>query len=176
MKCASSNRKTISMNEITNHSVPIICDIYVVDGKIEKATLSHNIDANSCSWNVWFCTNTKNREEVLEAIRKWLIAYFSNAVTNDLPLKLYGTDFRQKVLRTLYDTSVGTTMSYQDLAHCAGNLKAARAVGSCCKENPIPFFIPCHRVIKKNGSFGEFLFGVEMKRAILLLEKAICKN
>ena len=61
----------------------------------------------------------------------------------------------------------GQTISYGQLANLTGHPGAARAVGSICKHNPLPIIIPCHRIIKSNGSLGEYAFGAELKKQLL---------
>lgn len=87
------------------------------------------------------------------------------------PLLPDGTPFQKKIWAALRQIPVGETVSYSELAEIIGHPKAARAVGSACAANPIPFLIPCHRVICANGNIGQFLFGATMKRALLCSEK-----
>ncbi|MBA3523090.1 MAG: methylated-DNA--[protein]-cysteine S-methyltransferase [Geodermatophilaceae bacterium] len=90
----------------------------------------------------------------------------------DLPLDLRLTAgaFRRAVLAHLPDIAYGTTASYATLAAAAGNPKAVRAVGSACATNPLPVVVPCHRVVRSDGTLGQYLGGVEAKRALLSLE------
>ena len=70
-------------------------------------------------------------------------------------------DFRQKVLLVLKNqVKFGETISYGDLARLSGSPKAAQAVGSAVSNNPISFVIPCHRVIKSDGSIGNYSKGI----------------
>jgi methylated-DNA-[protein]-cysteine S-methyltransferase len=64
----------------------------------------------------------------------------------------------------------GETRTYADLARGAGNERAVRAAGSACSRNPIPLVVPCHRVVRSDGSMGLYAGGVEMKRKLLELE------
>ena len=71
-------------------------------------------------------------------------------------------DFRQKVLLVLKNqVKFGETISYGDLARLSGSPKAAQAVGSAVSNNPISFVIPCHRVIKSDGSIGNYSKGTK---------------
>jgi methylated-DNA-[protein]-cysteine S-methyltransferase len=65
----------------------------------------------------------------------------------------------------------GETRTYTDLAREAGNERAVRAAGSACSRNPIPLVVPCHRVVRSDGSFGLYAGGVEMKRRLLEMER-----
>ena len=73
----------------------------------------------------------------------------------DLPLDLrLARGFRRQVLEELRDVRFGTTVSYSDLARATGRPRAVRAVGTACATNPIPIVIPCHRVLRRDGSLG----------------------
>ncbi len=90
----------------------------------------------------------------------------------DLPLDLrLAHGFRRHVLDELRDVGYGTTVSYSELAQAAGNPRAVRAVGSACATNPIPIVIPCHRVLRSDGSLGGYGGGLHVKRALLDLEQ-----
>ena len=67
----------------------------------------------------------------------------------------------------------GTTVSYATLAASAGNAKAVRAAGSVCSHNPIPLVVPCHRVVRSDGSTGNYLAGRAAKESLLALEGAV---
>ena len=81
--------------------------------------------------------------------------------------------FRRTVLGTLAtDVGYGRTATYAAVAELAGNPKAVRAVGTACATNPLPVVVPCHRVIRSDGSMGGYLGGPEAKRTLLALEAA----
>lgn len=80
------------------------------------------------------------------------------------------TPFRARALHTLSQVPYGETVTYAELAHAAGSPKAVRAAGSACATNPLPLFIPCHRVLRADGSLGGYRGGVEAKRFLLALE------
>ena len=83
------------------------------------------------------------------------------------------TGFRRTVLGTLAsDVGYGHTASYATVASLAGNPKAVRAVGTACATNPLPVVVPCHRVVRADGSIGGYLGGVAAKQALLALEAA----
>ncbi|HEX3359883.1 MAG TPA: methylated-DNA--[protein]-cysteine S-methyltransferase [Solirubrobacterales bacterium] len=65
----------------------------------------------------------------------------------------------------------GETRTYTDLARAAGNERAVRAAGSACSRNPIPLIVPCHRVLRSDGSLGGYAGGLEMKQRLLELER-----
>jgi methylated-DNA-[protein]-cysteine S-methyltransferase len=80
--------------------------------------------------------------------------------------------FRRTVLGHLAtDIGYGTSASYAKLALLSGSPKAVRAVGTACATNPIPIVVPCHRVIRSDGTMGNYRGGPEAKRALLDLER-----
>jgi AraC family transcriptional regulator of adaptative response/methylated-DNA-[protein]-cysteine methyltransferase len=86
--------------------------------------------------------------------------------------KLYpiGTDFQQSVWSALQQVPIGKTTTYAHIAECIGRPKAVRAVGTAIGANPIALLIPCHRVIRTDGSLGGFRWGLECKKKILQWE------
>ena len=99
--------------------------------------------------------------------------YFAAGALDDaVPLDFTGcTPFHRRVLVTLArEVAPGETVSYGELAARAGNPAAVRAVGTCMARNPLPIFVPCHRVVAKSG-LGGFGWGLAAKRALLALER-----
>lgn len=89
----------------------------------------------------------------------------------DLPLDLtLARGFRRTVLQHLRDVEYGTSTSYAALAAAAGSPRAVRAVGTACARNPLPLLIPCHRVLRSDGSLGGYRGGLEIKARLLALE------
>jgi methylated-DNA-[protein]-cysteine S-methyltransferase len=80
--------------------------------------------------------------------------------------------FRRTVIARLADIPYGSTSSYAAVARAAGNPAAVRAVGSACSHNPVPLVLPCHRVVRSDGTLGQYLGGVEAKATLLGLEGA----
>jgi AraC family transcriptional regulator of adaptative response/methylated-DNA-[protein]-cysteine methyltransferase len=87
------------------------------------------------------------------------------------PLNLYGTNFQKSVWKSLRKIPFGSTVSYQDIAGSIGLPNAVRAVAHAVACNPVAFLVPCHRVIRKNGSLGGFRWGIERKISMLKWEK-----
>ncbi len=85
------------------------------------------------------------------------------------PLNLYlrGTNFQIKVWEALLRIPAGSVVTYQDIAVAIGMPRAARAVGNAVGQNPVPVLIPCHRVIRKDGNFGNYGYGRARKKALL---------
>jgi methylated-DNA-[protein]-cysteine S-methyltransferase len=91
----------------------------------------------------------------------------------DLPLDFsLSTGFRRTVLGHLPTIAYGHTASYAAVAAAVGHPKAVRAVGTACATNPLPVVVPCHRVVRSDGSAGGYLGGPAAKRALLALEAA----
>ena len=92
------------------------------------------------------------------------------ALGHDLPLDIRGTAFQRRVWEALRAISAGTTASYGVIADRIGSPNAARAVARACAANPLAIAIPCHRVVRNDGTLGGYRWGVERKRALLALE------
>lgn len=91
----------------------------------------------------------------------------------DLPLDFQlSSGFRREVLAHLPEIAYGKTASYAAIAELAGSPKAVRAVGTACATNPLPIVIPCHRVIRSDGSLGGYAGGPVAKETLLALEAA----
>jgi methylated-DNA-[protein]-cysteine S-methyltransferase len=91
----------------------------------------------------------------------------------DLPLDLsLSAGFRQLVQRHLPEIGYGQTRSYGQVAALVGNPKAVRAVGTACATNPLPVVVPCHRVLRADGTPGGYAGGPEAKVTLLRLEAA----
>ena len=88
----------------------------------------------------------------------------------DLRYRLNGTNLQMKVWSALQEIPYGRTVSYKELAHMIGHDGSQRAVGNAVGKNPIPIFIPCHRVIRSDGGIGGYLYGENIKRALLRTE------
>ncbi len=84
--------------------------------------------------------------------------------------KTQGTEFQQYVWMEISKISAGETRTYGELAEAIGRPKAVRAVGSACGHNPVPLFIPCHRVKGAHGGLGGFSAGLPWKMLLLTLE------
>jgi methylated-DNA-[protein]-cysteine S-methyltransferase len=86
------------------------------------------------------------------------------------PLDLEGTEFQKSVWRQLLKIKPGSTKSYGEVAQAVGRPRAVRAVGSACGANPVPLFVPCHRVLAANKKIGGFGSGLDWKRRLLAVE------
>jgi AraC family transcriptional regulator of adaptative response/methylated-DNA-[protein]-cysteine methyltransferase len=90
----------------------------------------------------------------------------------DLPLDIQGTVFQQKVWQALRKIPYGTTVTYSELANRIGAPNAARAVASACAANTLAVVIPCHRVVRQDGSPSGYRWGIALKQALIEKEAA----
>ncbi|NMC33393.1 MAG: methylated-DNA--[protein]-cysteine S-methyltransferase [Veillonellaceae bacterium] len=117
-------------------------------------------------------TTSIQETPLLQEAAQQLQDYLSGKLTHfSLPLQPAGTAFMQQVWRRLCEIPYGETASYKNLAESLGKPNAARAVGMANHCNPIPIFIPCHRVIGANGSLVGYRGGLDLKSRLLKLEK-----
>ena len=100
-----------------------------------------------------------------------ITAYLSGSRLAELPLRPAGTAFEQAVWQALRQIPHGRTRCYADIAAAIGRPSSTRAVGRAVGKNPILLFIPCHRVIGKDGSLTGFSAGLDLKRFLLELEQ-----
>jgi O-6-methylguanine DNA methyltransferase len=82
-----------------------------------------------------------------------------------------GTDFQRQVWQAIAGIPPGKTKTYGELAQTIGRPRACRAVANACGKNPLPLFIPCHRVVAANGRIGGFSAGLPWKRLLLSAEQ-----
>lgn len=90
----------------------------------------------------------------------------------DLPLDIQGTAFQERVWRALRDVPAGVTVTYADIAQRIGSPAAVRAVAGACAANHLAVAVPCHRVIRTDGTISGYRWGVERKAALLHREAA----
>jgi AraC family transcriptional regulator of adaptative response/methylated-DNA-[protein]-cysteine methyltransferase len=101
-----------------------------------------------------------------------MMALFQRKSSTPMRLYLSGTNFQIKVWEALLQIPPGSVVSYEDVAMHIGMPSASRAVGNAISRNPIPVLIPCHRVIRKSGEFGDYRWGASRKKALLGWEMA----
>jgi methylated-DNA-[protein]-cysteine S-methyltransferase len=108
----------------------------------------------------------------LDAAARELDEYFAGRRRSfDLPLDLrLAQGFRRSVLDALPGIGYGSTASYAAVARLAGSPAAVRAVGTACARNPLPLVIPCHRVVRSDGTPGQYAGGPTAKQTLLTLE------
>ena len=91
----------------------------------------------------------------------------------ELPLDIRGTVFQQRVWQALRDIPAGRTVSYGEVARAIGAPEAVRAVAGACASNAIAVAIPCHRVVRNDGSLSGYRWGVERKRVLIQRESGV---
>jgi methylated-DNA-[protein]-cysteine S-methyltransferase len=110
----------------------------------------------------------------LDAVARQLDEYFGKRRTAfEVPVDLrLAEGFRRSVIEHLREIGYGVRESYAEVAAAVGNPRAVRAVGTACAHNPLPVVIPCHRVVRSDGSTGQYVGGSAAKTALLALEAA----
>lgn len=93
----------------------------------------------------------------------------------DLPLDIQGTAFQKRVWQALQTVPTGIQLSYSELANMIGQPTAIRAVASACAANLLALAIPCHRIVKKDGSVSGYRWGVARKQRLLDMERALSR-
>lgn len=112
-----------------------------------------------------------NETEIIKKAYKQLIEYFDGKRKDfSLPLAPSGAEFMKKVWNALIDIPYGETRSYKDIAEIINHPKAYRAVGLANNRNPIPIFIPCHRVIGADKKLVGYGGGLDIKEKLLKIE------
>lgn len=119
---------------------------------------------------------TSRREEDRQGLDAWLGPIAASVQTAaeipDLPADLRGTDFQLRVWRALMAIPRGETRSYKELARSLDRPEAARAVARACATNRTALLVPCHRVVRTDGTTGGYRWGAEVKRKLLKWERA----
>jgi methylated-DNA-[protein]-cysteine S-methyltransferase len=90
----------------------------------------------------------------------------------DFPYELHGTEFQKEVWNNLRQIPHGETRTYKQIAAAAGSPKASRAVGMANNKNPLMIVVPCHRVVGADGNLIGYAGGLDMKKALLKLERS----
>lgn len=100
-------------------------------------------------------------------------AYFAGEVRalDSVRINQRGDGFRYAAWENMRRIPPGQTRSYTELAASAGNPRAARAAGAACAGNLVPLFVPCHRIVRSDGSLGHYYYGLEIKRRLLEHER-----
>ena len=148
---------------------PIVIKIWCAGGYVVRTALEGGAD--SFSWQSF--DSTPELDRVLE---QWFADYSAGRHTDPSSFVSVGDHppFTQRVLEGLLQLPFGCTTTYQQLAEQVGSPRAARAIGNGCGRNPIPLFLPCHRVVAANG-IGGFSQDPVAKRELLGFEEAAKK-
>lgn len=150
-------------------------NLYLYKTGIGKITI---VEEDNKIINVYFDSEDTPKDinicetNILKEAGRQLQEYFSGVRTKfELPLNPKGTDFMKDVWSALEKIPYGETKTYGEIAKIIGRDKAYRAVGLANNRNPIPIFIPCHRVIGANGKLVGYAGGLDIKKQLLELEK-----
>ena len=142
-----------------------VCSLMFIEEHHRGAALSE-LRAN------WSAAEIEEDHEGTRYVIDEMMALFQPRSSTPLRLYLNGTNFQIKVWEALLRIPAGSVVSYQDIAIYIGIPNASRAVGNAISNNPIPVLIPCHRVIRKTGNFGDYRWGTSRKKALLGWEMA----
>lgn len=125
------------------------------------------------NWKYDFVSDSLS-EPLIPSLQTWMESYLhKDPIAFPIPLDLGGvTNFTQKVLSELQKIPFGKTFSYWEISYRMGGA-GPRAVGVGCSMNPFPLVIPCHRVLKIDGSLGGFSMGLEIKKRLLKFENRL---
>jgi methylated-DNA-[protein]-cysteine S-methyltransferase len=125
------------------------------------------------------CGDTTVQHPLIDEAFSQLDAWFDGRITKfSLPLAPAGSPFMLRVWSALLEIPYGSTASYREIAIAVGSPGGARAVGMACSRNPLPIFIPCHRVTGSGGHMGGYLGGVDLKCFLIGMERRnrACKD
>jgi AraC family transcriptional regulator of adaptative response/methylated-DNA-[protein]-cysteine methyltransferase len=142
-----------------------VCSLMFIEQHNRGAALSE-LRAN------WPAAEIKEDHEGTRLVIDEMMTLFQPRSSSPLRLYLKGTNFQIKVWEALLRIPPGSVVSYQDIAIYIGIPNASRAVGNAISHNPLPVLIPCHRVIRKTGQFGNYRWGTSRKKALLGWELA----
>ncbi|HLS89204.1 MAG TPA: methylated-DNA--[protein]-cysteine S-methyltransferase [Sphingobacteriaceae bacterium] len=113
-------------------------------------------------------------EQDADAVQRWaepLQEYLRGQMQDlDIPLAVTATPFQQRVWREVARIPRGATRTYKEVAAAVGKPGAARAVARACAANPVAVVVPCHRVVRTDGSISGFRWGIQRKLALLAME------
>ena len=151
------------MNEFSTIETPIgTLGVRTNSKGIYRLHLANDVDYREMQ------TPYNNQSPILKNALNQLREYFNKKRTTfSVPLDLQMPPFYEKALMEVAKIPYGKTVSYQEIARRAGNVKAARAAGSANANNPIAIFIPCHRILASDGTLGGYGGGIDKKMILL---------
>lgn len=138
--------------------------------------LSFNEDAEDLARRFPRAELVAGDEDFAALLAEVVAAVEAPGVASHIPLDVVGTAFQERVWQELRRIPPGETRSYAEIAAAAGNPKAVRAAGSANGANNVAVLIPCHRVVRSDGSLGGYAWGTEIKRELLRREGAQTKE
>lgn len=145
---------------------------YIYDTPIGEITITANDKAvTGIRFGAAEAGERKETELICRAYAQLLEYLKGKRKKFDVPLAPEGTDFQKRVWEALRQIPYGSTRSYKQIAVACANENACRAVGMANNKNPIPIFIPCHRVVGADGSLTGYAGGLDIKEKLLALER-----
>ena len=113
----------------------------------------------------------KQNTDILTYITEQIDSYFNKKIKNfDIPLDIKGTEFQKAIWQYLLTIPYGTTQTYQHIANILQRPSSVRAIANAIASNHIGIIIPCHRVIRTDGTLAGYRWGIERKKKLLALE------
>jgi AraC family transcriptional regulator of adaptative response/methylated-DNA-[protein]-cysteine methyltransferase len=112
----------------------------------------------------------RDDEGLFEVAQVLAAAVRGQGVATSLPVDIEGTAFQMRVWEALRVVPSGSTLTYSQLAERIGAPRAVRAVGSACAANPVALAVPCHRVVRRDGTLGGYRWGLAVKESLLKVE------
>ena len=137
-----------------------VCDLQFLG--YNKMEVIHELASH---WGVY--TPTTQDDMMADTVKRIIF----DGYDKEIDIDLHGTEFQLKVWKEVMKVQKGETISYQELAERIGEPKAVRAVASAVAQNPIAMLVPCHRIIHKDGTLGEYHWGRDLKKQLLDWEK-----
>lgn len=134
-----------------------VCHISFADNEEEALAILKNMFPNA------------TYKQMVDLLQQNVLYIFTHdwSKLNEVKLHLKGTDFQLKVWETLLKIPMGRLATYGDIAKRIDHPNASRAVGSAIGDNPVAYLIPCHRVIRSTGVFGQYMWGADRKAAMI---------
>jgi AraC family transcriptional regulator of adaptative response/methylated-DNA-[protein]-cysteine methyltransferase len=109
---------------------------------------------------------------ISDLVRRVVSCVDGQTIDPDIPLDIRGTAFQAKVWETLRKIPRGETRTYAEIADKISKPSAVRAVANACASNPVAVLVPCHRIVRTDGSMGGYRWGMERKKQLLEMEQA----
>ena len=139
----------------------------VTDGDVVVASGFCSVDV-LVEWLGRDVERVEPQGEIASVVHRYLAG--EHDVLDDVEVRQPGGEFQQDAWRVMREIPAGETWSYTELATKAGRPDAVRAAGTACATNKVAPFVPCHRVVRSDGSLGGYGYGLPVKRWLLDLE------
>ena len=144
--------------------------VFITNEQIPLEQFSQNSSTYYYQTPIGPLTLTVTANGIISAWYEDTIHQMREYITDAQPIIVSGTAFQMRVWKELLTIPAGSVVTYQDIARAIGKPKASRAVANALANNKIAYFIPCHRVVRKDGSLGGYKWGIEKKKALLKSE------